>query len=153
MAPDALAALHAACFNDTPRPWTEAEFRELDGHANTLLLTATDPGQGPPQALLVARRAGPEAEILTLCTHPAARRRGHAAQLLDRLDAWAGANRIQDLFLEVAAGNAAARALYATAGFRERGLRRDYYAASGRQCVHALVLGKSLAPSVAPAAG
>jgi ribosomal-protein-alanine N-acetyltransferase len=45
----------------------------------------------------------------------------------------------QRIFLEVRVSNAAARALYARAGFREIATRRDYYpAAAGRE--DALVL-------------
>jgi [ribosomal protein S18]-alanine N-acetyltransferase len=38
---------------------------------------------------------------------------------------------VRKMFLEVRASNAAARALYAQAGFREIGVRRDYYPAHG----------------------
>jgi ribosomal-protein-alanine N-acetyltransferase len=45
------------------------------------------------------------------------------------------------MFLEVAEGNAAARALYGAAGFAEAGRRRRYYADGG----DALVLRRELA--------
>jgi ribosomal-protein-alanine N-acetyltransferase len=46
------------------------------------------------------------------------------------------------MFLEVAEANAAARALYAAAGFAEVGRRRRYYADGG----DALVLRRGLSP-------
>ena len=77
-----------------------------------------DPGGG----CILARRAAGEAEVLTLAVMPAVRRLGTGRALLERVTA-AG----EPLFLEVAAGNAPALALYAAAGFSEIGRRRDYY--------------------------
>ena len=80
----------------------------------------------PRGGMLVARCAGGEAEVLTLAVVPAARRRGIGRALLARaLAAMNGA----PLFLEVAADNAAAMALYGAAGLRPCGRRRDYYGA------------------------
>jgi ribosomal-protein-alanine N-acetyltransferase len=73
-----------------------------------------------------AARAVPpdELEILNLAVAPAARRRGLGRALLEVLLALPG--RI--LYLEVRASNAPARALYASAGFVEAGVRKGYYA-------------------------
>ena len=75
---------------------------------------------------ILVRAAGGEAEILTLAVEPSARRRGLGRALLDQaLAATAGS----PLFLEVAADNAVARALYGAAGFTECGRRTGYYGA------------------------
>ena len=50
---------------------------------------------------------------------PSARRRGVARGLLARAEDWCRAQGFRRLKLEVAAGNAAARALYASGGFRD----------------------------------
>ena len=66
-----------------------------------------------------------EVQLLELAVHPAARRRGAGqalAAVIAGLPPPGGC-----ALLEVAAGNVAARATYAAAGFREVGVRRAYY--------------------------
>ena len=70
---------------------------------------------------------GESAEILTVGTVPAARRRGIARQLIDGLLAEARVRGATEAFLEVRVDNAAARALYAAEGFAEVGRRPGYY--------------------------
>lgn len=68
-----------------------------------------------------------ELHITLVAVAPARRRQGLGKQVLERLLATgreAGATRAT---LEVAASNAAARALYAGAGFGTAGVRRGYY--------------------------
>jgi ribosomal protein S18 acetylase RimI-like enzyme len=62
------------------------------------------------------------AAITAVYVTPAARRRGHAGALLDRLAAEAAAQGIVQLELHVAAENGAAIALYERAGFQNHGL-------------------------------
>ncbi len=78
--------------------------------------------------LVLARAVAREGEILTLGVAPQLRRAGVGRALLGRAMA-----AVPDMpwFLEVAAANAAARALYASAGFAPCGLRRDYYSGGG----------------------
>jgi [ribosomal protein S18]-alanine N-acetyltransferase len=71
--------------------------------------------------------AGDEAEILTFGVVPEARRRGHGGSLLREAIGAARAKGAGAMFLEVAAGNAPALALYAREGFAEVGRRRRYY--------------------------
>ena len=66
--------------------------------------------------------------------------------MLAEVEATACRRRAARLFLEVAADNAAALALYRTAGMAETGRRADYYRRPGG-AVDALVLSKVLAPS------
>jgi len=138
MTPQALADLHARAFPGPPRPWSAAEFADMLADPGVRLFTRDD------MAFLVARRAGPEAEILTLCTAPEARRQGTARALLDAFEAWARQAGVEELFLEVAATNTPARSLYDRAGFTARGHRKDYYTDGGRTRVHALVMGKAI---------
>lgn len=102
----------------------------------------------PAGAMLLARRAADQAEILALAVVPSARRAGRARALLAAAEARAKENGVRELFLEVAASNAAARALYAAAGYREAGRRRRYY----RDGDDALVLRKLPTPEPATAA-
>jgi ribosomal-protein-alanine N-acetyltransferase len=132
----ALAALHAAAFPPA-EAWGADAIRlmlELPGAFGLHL-----PGQG----FVLLRVAADEAEILTLAVVPAARRRGHGAALLAAAMAGAAARGAAAMFLEVSDRNAAARALYAEAGFEEVGRRRRYYADGA----DALVLRRGLRPS------
>lgn len=68
-----------------------------------------------------------EAELLRIAVEPSQRGQGLARALLDACEAGLAAEGIQDLHLEVRVSNAAARALYRGADWRETGLRGRYY--------------------------
>lgn len=93
--------------------------------------------------MTLARTAADEAEILTIAVAPEMRRHGLGRALLAAAMAEAAGRGASALFLEVAATNLAAGALYAAAGFVEVGRRPRYYA-GGRD---ALVLRAPLSPS------
>ncbi|MBV0913972.1 GNAT family N-acetyltransferase [Anianabacter salinae] len=139
MTPGALAELHAQCF-DTPPPWSAESFADLLSDPHVFLLK--DRG-----AALVGRAAAGEAELLTLAVPPEARRHGIASALLDNFQAEATRRGAVTAFLEVSAENAAARALYAAAGWHEVGRRPRYYRTPGGLSVDALVLSKALCSS------
>ncbi|WP_459675449.1 GNAT family N-acetyltransferase [Acidisoma sp. 7E03] len=116
----ALAAIHALAFPQ--EPWGAATFQQqLEMHGVVGLLDSRG-------GMILLRLTLDEAEILTLGTAPAARRRGIAAGLLAEALRQAAARGVRQVFLEVEVGNAAARGLYAAAGFTEVGRRRGYYA-------------------------
>lgn len=128
-----LAALHAGAFETS---WSEAEMASLlDAGATALAL---DDG------FVLLRVTAGEAEVLTLAVALERRRRGTARTLLRLALAEAAAAGAESLFLEVAADNAAALALYAGEGFGEIGRRRAYYARSGAPPADALVLRRAL---------
>lgn len=139
-----LAALHEAGIGAAGPAWDEAAFASLLGQPGRVALIAA---AGPePVGLLLLGLAADEAEVLTLAVLPAARRGGVGRALLARAAALAASRGARRMFLEVAETNAAARALYAQAGFEEIARRRAYYAnASGRQ--DALVLARAISPS------
>ncbi|MFL1461646.1 GNAT family N-acetyltransferase [Roseococcus sp. DSY-14] len=118
--PARLAAIHADTF---PRDeaWGEGALRTMLEMPGAILAAEGEDG------FLLARAAGGEAEILTLAVRPAARRRGVARRLLGSAAAAARSLGAAALFLEVAADNAPALALYGQAGFAPVGLRRNYY--------------------------
>lgn len=140
-----LAPLHAAAYD---RPWSAAEIEALARTPGVAVLAVHD-AAGAPQGFVMARRVADEAEILTLAVAPGARRRGVARVLVEAAAGLGAAS----LFLEVAADNAAARALYAAAGFVEVGRRRGYYARADGPPVDALVLRRltgALRPVILP---
>ncbi|MEP4377996.1 MAG: GNAT family N-acetyltransferase [Alphaproteobacteria bacterium] len=131
-----LARLHGLCFAPLPEtPWPESAFRTILGLSTTFARFAHQDGDDA-SALLVCRLSGEEAEILTLCVAPEARRSGLARGLLDVCIRHVGPQT--RIVLEVAVNNAPAIALYESAGFRPAGLRPDYYSGGSRR-VDALV--------------
>lgn len=137
-----LAALHALCFPPA-EAWGEAAFARLLALPGVFGLLAVEGGE--PVGFVLARRAADEAELLTLAVVPARRRRGIAKRLVEACLAALAASGVGRIFLEVAADNDAAQALYRASGFRPLGRRRDYYGA-GRD---ALVLARPLIPPCA----
>ena len=121
-----FAALHGRCFE---RTWDAAAFAALLSRPGTGGFLAEE-GE-TPLAFVLFRVAADEAEILSIATDPAVRRRGLARMLLAAAaDAAAGAGA-RRLFLEVSAENPAAVALYRGFGFAAVGRRPGYYAAPG----------------------
>lgn len=137
MTPAALAQLHADGFL-VPRPWSAAEIAALLAGPGVFLLTEGTGG------FLMGRALAGEAELLTLAVAPAARRRGIGARLVAGFLAEARARGAESAFLEVASGNAAARALYAAAGFVQTGRRRGYYRGPDGRAEDALILACAL---------
>lgn len=133
-----LAAIHAAAFVGA-EAWDAALF------ARQLAMPGVFGLLHPHAGLVLARLAADEAEILTLAVAPPARRRGVGMNLVRKAAAEAAARGGGTLFLEVSARNAAARALYGAAGFRQVGRRRSYYADGS----DALVLALPLSPGAA----
>ena len=71
---------------------------------------------------------GDWASVYVMRTTPAERRRGHGRKVLQAIAAWALRQGATRLYLQVDEANAAGRALYARAGFRD-GYRYLHYAA------------------------
>ncbi|SFR41004.1 GNAT family N-acetyltransferase [Litoreibacter janthinus] len=130
MTADDLAKLHAKCF-ETPRPWSAAEFSSFEDSA--FLLTS-------PNGFLLGRVVADEAELLTLAVDPVARRQGAARGLVDQFKGRAYAEGATVAFLEVAADNTAALALYHNCGFEDAGRRRGYYRRPDGSGLDALVM-------------
>jgi len=136
---EALARLHARAFAPTGRGWSAAEFAYLLDAPHCVL--AQD-----ARGFALSRVIGDEAELLTLATDPDHRRQGIASRLLSEVEAKAQCKGAARQFLEVAADNPGARALYAGAGYAEVGRRAGYYARPGGTPVDAMVLSKVLRP-------
>jgi ribosomal-protein-alanine N-acetyltransferase len=119
----AVAAIEAQAFTD---PWPASAFDDLLRHPYARLRVAIDE-QGALLAYSAVLRALDEAELANIATAPSARRQGLAAALLDDALTTLGEDGVSSMFLEVRESNFAARALYASRGFRAVGRRRGYY--------------------------
>lgn len=136
--PARLAAIHAASFT-TPRPWSTQEIASLLSDPATVLIEDA-------AGFALGRTVADEAELLTLAVVPDRRRRGIGAHLLGRFLAAARERGASRVFLEVAADNGAALALYRRHGFSQTGLRRGYYRDSLADAVDAIVMCRDSAP-------
>jgi ribosomal-protein-alanine N-acetyltransferase len=120
-----------------PRPWTEAELADMLARPETHV-------SADSHALAIGRTVAGEAELLTLATLPEARRLGHARRHLAAFEAEAEARGADAAFLEVAADNAAAIALYLASGYSQAGRRPGYYRRANGPAVDALIMRKPL---------
>ena len=120
---DAVLALEAAT---EPRPlgWEALGAEAARGDGCLLVLRGED---GAVLGFASGRLLAGTAHVLRLTVVPALRRRGHGRALLGGLVDWAAGEGAAAVTLEVRAGNAAARALYAGAGLAEVGRRARYY--------------------------
>ena len=140
MSPEALAAIHAASF-ERERAWSAREFAALLADPHVFAVNGPESGTG----FALGRAVAGEAELLTLAVAPHARRKGHGRALLARFEEAARLRGALEAFLEVAADNVGAVALYAGAGYGERGRRPGYYDRGDGARADALLLGRGLA--------
>ena len=141
--PDAahLAAIHAASFTN-PRPWTAAEIAGLLDMPGSFLAEV-------PGGFVLGRVVLDEAELLTIAVAPEARRRGIGAGLLAAFESRAQMRGAALGFLEVAADNLAATALYTGAGWQVCGRRKGYYRDGPGGPVDALLMRRTFAQPMA----
>lgn len=139
----ALALVHAGCFDE---PWSATAIVEVLAMPGAFGFATVFSGL-PPAAFALARVNADEAELLTLAVGAPWRRHGLARDLIDAVARHAAAAGARRLFLEVAEDNAAARALYAGAGFAPIGRRRGYYVRRAGPAADALTLRRDLVPA------
>ena len=131
-----LAEIHRKAFEGTSRGWSAAEIADLAVRGVVL----ADPDNCGFAAISIA---ADEAELLTLAVSPAARRRGLGERLLNSSMEAASAMGAISMFLEVAADNTRADALYRKLRFEIIGRRPRYYVrAKGR--VDAIIMSRTL---------
>jgi ribosomal-protein-alanine N-acetyltransferase len=146
---DRVVAIERLSFSD---PWTADTFVSVLALTHIRFLVAEDVGApereggGAPDLVgyVVALVMADEGEVADLAVAPAARRRGVARLLLDRVASEASEMGIRALYLEVRESNSAARTLYESSGFVAVGRRRAYYR---RPVEDALLLRRELAPT------
>jgi len=138
---EALALLHAHAFPF--EPWDRNSLLRLIA-LPAMRARVIEDGKGAKLGFLLALVVGGEAEILTLCVAPNARRQGVARALLADLESLARAAKSSRLVLEVAADNGPALRLYETSGFIPIGRRAGYYRRGDSAPVDAVMLAQGL---------
>lgn len=122
-------------------PWTRGNFVDsLRGGYQAQVLKGGDTVLG----YFVAMLAVDEVHLLNLSVAPGFQRQGWARVLLDGLAIWARGQGAHWLWLEVRVSNERARHVYAQHGFRQVGLRRNYYPLSTTQREDAVIMSLSL---------
>lgn len=130
-----LAALHAQCFREA---WSEGAMAGLLSLPTTFGFVAVRADE--PCGFVLASLAGGESEILSIAVVPARRGSGIGTVLLAAAVETARAAGADRMFLEVAAGDPAALALYRAGGFAPAGRRANYYGSG----VDALLMSRRL---------
>jgi len=105
-------------------PWTRGNFIDALSHGDVCRVDEQD---AEIRGYAILRPVLDEAELLNIGVAAGHQRKGLGrAMLLEMLDVACARNMLR-VFLEVRSSNAAAIALYRSAGFCEIGVRRDYY--------------------------
>ena len=107
------------------QPWSEAVWREeLTSEFGLYLVLQRG---SDLSGFVGVKRVADEAHVMTLAVPPGSRRRGLGRVLVRAALADPALAGVRRVHLEVRPSNAAARALYVSLGFRETGLRKNYY--------------------------
>jgi ribosomal-protein-alanine N-acetyltransferase len=119
------AAIHDVEVAAASHPWTTGQIGGTlaADHADGWVIEV----DGVVVAHLLASWVADEAEVLTVATHPAHRRRGFAAALLEAAFAAWRSRGVATAWLEVRADNPGAQALYEALGWERFGVRARYY--------------------------
>lgn len=146
---EVLAELHRRCFHQGG--WSPQEMLALIDAFGAFALIGLEGDE--PVGLALGRIAADEAEVLAVGVLAARRRLGIGGRLLSTLAAHCAERGAAKLFLEVAADNAAAQALYRGCGFAVIGRRPGYYARPDGRAIDGLILARTLPTPCAGAAG
>jgi ribosomal-protein-alanine N-acetyltransferase len=117
-----IAALEEAIFPDA---WDYRSVMDLITTEGAMCFTASEGGR--VIAYVIGRLIAPEGEIYRVAVDEAYRKRGIAYRLLDYAVKCERGKGLESLFLEVREKNIPAKNLYKSYGFREIGIRKNYY--------------------------
>jgi ribosomal-protein-alanine N-acetyltransferase len=111
------------------QPWSRAFFeKELATPFARLTVAHDESGLRPVLVGYSCRwRVTDEVHLLNVAVHSGRRGSGIGRLLVEAVIGEARSTRARTMFLEVRAGNVAARRLYRRLGFRDLGVRRGYY--------------------------
>jgi ribosomal-protein-alanine N-acetyltransferase len=109
-------------------PWSRELIERELGHSWSQVLLAEDGVGGPVVGYIVFWLVHDEVHVLNVATALAARRRGIGRALMDAAEDEGRRRGCRLSTLEVRRSNAAALALYVALGYRQVGVRPNYYA-------------------------
>lgn len=117
-----IARLEEEIFSD---PWSYRDVQDLICTEGSMCFTAIDGGE--VIAYVIGRLIAPEGEIYRVAVKPEKRQRGIGYRLLDYAVKTSKGHGLERLFLEVRSRNLPAVKLYTAYGFKQIGLRKNYY--------------------------
>ncbi|MFZ5468031.1 MAG: ribosomal protein S18-alanine N-acetyltransferase [Myxococcota bacterium] len=138
MNPEDLPAVQALEAQSFKNPWSaDLLRRELVHQWSTILLAEEPDGKGRMRLLgcLIFWLVHDELHILNVAVDPTHRRRGVARALIELALQKGRAHRCTLATLEVRRGNTAAIELYRAFGFRQVGVRPNYYVDEGEDAI------------------
>ena len=131
MTPAWLAAVARVERSAYQHPWSEANFADsIHAGYQAQLLTAGSAQDAVLLGYFVAMKGWDEVHLLNITVAPKHQRQGWACVMLDALALWSRAQGAKWLWLEVRVGNTRAKSIYERYGFRQMGVRRNYYPAT-----------------------
>jgi ribosomal-protein-alanine acetyltransferase len=116
-------------------PWSVAQIAAEIAYSAAILLISSKGISGTITGWCSLRLMAPEAELLKISVHPSCRRSGLGKQLLKEALKRSAATGCREIFLEVRAKNHPARNLYHQFGFKEHGVRKNYYDQPGDDAI------------------
>ena len=117
-----IAELEEKIFSDA---WSYRDVQDLICTEGGMCFTAIDNGE--VVAYVIGRLIAPEGEIYRVAVAPHKRQRGIGYRLLDYAVKTSKGQGLERLFLEVRSKNVPALRLYTAYGFKEIGVRKNYY--------------------------
>ena len=152
LAPLVFAALRANDIDEVARveddaypfPWTRGNF--LDSLASGYLARVAREPDGRLAGYFLLMPAVDDMHLLNITVRPDLQGRGVGRQLLDQICAMTREAGISAVLLEVRPSNQNALSVYRHAGFRQIGVRKNYYPAAGQSREDAIVMRLELAP-------
>lgn len=131
----AFIELERAC--STAAHWTADQYREAFGveQGTRRLLWAAHSENGSLLGFLVAQKIASDWELENIVVAPAERGMGIGRRLLETLVDASRADGGRAIFLEVRESNHTARRLYERAGFRQTGVRQEYYSSPAERAI------------------
>ena len=121
--PKEMMEIDSLCFSDA---WSEKDYREMQKQSNfyNWVLKTSDKTQ---VGIVTFQSVPPEMQILRLAIKPDWRKQGLGQFMLEQLEIVANSKNIKSLWIEVSSLNKAARALYYKQGYKEKGIRKNYF--------------------------
>lgn len=125
-----IAQLEKSCI---PDGWSENAFEQALGNPNALIFAAVRGGE--VVGFLNGSYVLDEAELLNIAVSEKSRKSGIAGMLVTAFEDELRKLGVKTVYLEVRESNTPARKLYEKHGFKQNGLRKNYYSSPAENAV------------------